>query len=70
MINIVAERFRVCRLKAGLTQQDVASILGIKQVSVLAWEKGKALPRADKLPEIAALYQTTVDYLLGKEETA
>ena len=67
---MVGERFKACRIKAGLTQQNVAMILGIRQVSVLAWEKGKALPRSDKLAEIAALYHTTVDYLLGKEEPA
>ena len=65
--TIIGERFKACRIQAGLTQQEVASILGIRQVSVLGWEKGKALPRADKLSEIAALYHTTVDYLLGKE---
>lgn len=59
--------FLSARSKAGLSQAAVAEKLGISSASVCQWETGKNLPRADKLPEIAALYGCTVDELLADE---
>ena len=59
--------FLSARSRAGLSQAAVAEKLGISSASVCQWETGKNLPRADKLPEIAALYGCTVDDLLAKE---
>lgn len=61
--------FKAYRIKAGLTQKDVAEFFHISQVSVWQWENGN-LPRADKLPAIAELYHCTIDQLLEKEESA
>ena len=57
--------FYQARKKAGLTQAVVAEKLGITAASVCQWETGKNLPRAEKLPEIAALYGCTVNDLLA-----
>lgn len=62
--------FLSARSKAGLSQAAVAEKLGISSASVCQWETGKNLPRADKLPEIAALYGCTVDELLSTEAEA
>lgn len=59
--------FLSARTSAGLSQAAVAEKLGISAASVCQWETGKNLPRADKLPEIAALYGCTVDQLLAEE---
>lgn len=60
--------FYQARKKAGLTQAVVAEKLGITAASVCQWETGKNLPRAEKLPEIAALYGCTVNDLLSDDE--
>ena len=59
--------FLSARTNAGLSQAAVAEKMGISAASVCQWETGKSLPRADKLPEIAALYGCTVDELLADE---
>ena len=56
--------FKIMRLRAGLTQQDVAEKLDVDRSSVAKWETGEAMPRADKLPQIAVLLSCTVDELL------
>lgn len=56
--------FLSARNKAGLSQAVVADKLGIKPASVSQWENGKTMPNADRLLEIAALYECTVEELL------
>lgn len=57
-------RFAELREKAGLTQKQVATELGIDQSAVSFWERGICNPRAALLPKIAKLYGTSVDELL------
>ena len=59
--------FLSARNKAGLSQAAVAEKLGIAPASVSQWETGKTVPKADRLPEIAALYRCTVDELLAPD---
>lgn len=60
---------RMRRLEAKLTQQMVATALGIDQTAVSQWESGDAKPRADKLPMLAKLYNCTIDELFEEETT-
>lgn len=43
---------RELREKSGLTQQDVANLLGISRVSVSGWEVGRHKPNLE--PEVMA----------------
>lgn len=52
-----------CRKAAGLTQAALATILGVSQAAVAAWESGAKLPSAHKLPAIAAALSCTIDDL-------
>nr|DAY12377.1 MAG TPA: helix-turn-helix domain protein [Caudoviricetes sp.] len=52
------------RERAGLTQVQISKVLDIPQSTIASWETGRALPRADKLPQIAKLLKCTVDELL------
>lgn len=60
--------FKIMRLKAGLTQPQVAKALAIPQSTIACWETGRSLPRADKLPALAKLFNCTVDDLLKQTE--
>lgn len=51
------------RVNKGLTQQDVADILGVTRQTVLDWEKDGATPRALVIYALAKLYETEVDYI-------
>jgi transcriptional regulator with XRE-family HTH domain len=59
----IANRIRAARLAAGLSQQQLATILGTHQSAVSGWERGLA-PRAYRLPQIAAALGVTVDALV------
>mgnify|MGYP003290274450 CR=1 FL=1 len=64
-----AVRFAHLREKSGLNQQTVADKLGVTPQSVSCWESGKNTPDISKIPDIAALFEVTADWLLsGKIE--
>lgn len=53
-----------CRREKGLTQAEVAYILGLQSGSIVSrWEKGVSLPETLNALKMAAIYDTTVDYL-------
>ena len=58
--------FEYYRKKSGLSQQEVATKLGLDQTAVSAWEKSKKMPRAERMPSIAALFQCSIDDLYKK----
>ena len=55
------------RKKNRLTQAEVGEKLGLSQQAVAKWENNTTEPRAQDLLALAALYNVTVDYLLGRE---
>lgn len=59
---------RARRIATGLTQMDVAELIGVKQAAVSKWESGETFPRMDKLKELAGLYECTVDELIDEVE--
>lgn len=55
---------RELRKKAGLTQVELAQLLGFKSTSVISmWESGDRTPRTDKLPELARILHCSIDDL-------
>lgn len=59
--------FKIMRERAGLTQLQLSEQLGIPQPTIASWETDRALPRADKLIDIAKLLNCTIEELLKKE---
>lgn len=62
----VAHRLRSARETLGLTQEDVASALGIPRTSVIAMEAGRRNVTALEIRRLARLYQREVGWLLGE----
>lgn len=56
-----------CRKARGLSQREVAKILGMRQSNICDWEAGKYKPTADNLWSLADFYGCSIDYLLGRE---
>ena len=56
------------RKKRGLTQIEMAKMMGEKQSTISMWETGSNIPRASKLPQIAKILGCTVDELFEKQE--
>jgi transcriptional regulator with XRE-family HTH domain len=65
MILKTDERIHMLREQSGMTQQDLASRLGVTRSSVNAWEMGISVPTTDKIADMAQLFKTSSDYILG-----
>lgn len=59
------ENFKNIRKQCGLSQQEVADKLQIKQSSVSDWENDVSRPDYEKLIALAELYDVTLYELLG-----
>lgn len=59
------ENFKNIRKQCGLSQQEVADKLQIKQASVSDWENDVSRPDYEKLIALAELYDVTLYELLG-----
>ncbi len=66
----LADRLAEARKNRGLTQGQVAEKLYITTQSVSAWECGNSVPDTEKLPELAALYGVSTDWLLSGKTPA
>ena len=55
------------RKNLGLSQSELADILGVTQGAVSQWEKRISMPSTDKLPEIAKALKCKVSDLFDSE---
>ena len=55
------------RHKKGITQEELAEVVGVTKASVSKWETKQSLPDIMLLPRLAAYFDVTVDELLGYE---
>lgn len=58
-------KYKEARIKAGLSQKAAAISLGVRPPSMSDWESGKTQPTHAHLVAMAALYNTTTDFLTG-----
>ena len=67
---MVYRRLRDLREDRDLLQKDVAEVLQCSQVCYSHYELGKRDIPTEVLVQLAAFYQTSVDYLLGLTDDA
>lgn len=58
---------KTLRLKAHMTQAELAQKLGLTKSVISAYETGLRLPSYDVLIHIAKIFNVSTDYLLGIE---
>lgn len=58
-------RIAAKRKEKKLTQQQLAGLLGISFQAVSKWENEMSIPDVSLLPALAAILETSIDYLLG-----
>ena len=61
----IGEKIRAKRRKRELTQEELASILGVSKAAVSKWENEESYPDITLLPQIAQLFHITMDELFG-----
>lgn len=57
------------RMRAGLTQAQLADAIGQRQKDISRWERGVYAPRADVLLRISAALGCRIEDLLAQPET-
>lgn len=62
---LVSERLKYARKACGLTQGQVASVLGIDRSAYTYYETGKSNPSIGNLLRLAAIFKTDVAWLIG-----
>lgn len=67
MKETFGQRFLRLRKARGLTQEDIAKKLNISAQAVSKWENDISSPDISLLPELASVFNITIDELLGKE---
>ena len=61
----LAESIRTFRKERGLTQEQLAEVLGVTVGAVYKWEAGLSTPELPLIVEMADFFDTSVDVLLG-----
>ena len=57
---------RECRMKRGLTQEQLGQELGVSTQSISRWENSATYPDIMMLPVIADFFEITIDQLMGR----
>lgn len=55
------------RKEKGLTQDELASYIGVSKAAVSKWEIGQSYPDITLLPQLAAFFNISIDELMGYE---
>ena len=68
MEQTIGKRIMVLRKSRGMTQTQLADLLGISAQAVSKWENDTSCPDITLLPKLAEIFQVTTDSLLGMPE--
>ncbi|MBQ4089858.1 MAG: helix-turn-helix domain-containing protein [Clostridia bacterium] len=66
---LIGSNIRRLRREKDLTQEELAEHLGISFQAISRWERSEGYPDITMLPVLAAYFDTTVDELMGINET-
>ena len=64
----IGERIKIVRKEKGITQRELGDRLGISDVGIAQWEKGKRNPKADTVKRIADALEVPVEFILGESD--
>lgn len=59
----IEKRLKDARVKAGLTQEQVAEKVMVSRQTISNWENGKSLPDIISIMNLSDLYQISLDEL-------
>ena len=64
----IGDNIKSLRKSKNITQENLAEMLGVSCQSVSRWELGTCYPDMELLPELARIFNISVDQLLGVDE--
>lgn len=63
------DRLKKLRTESGLTQQDVARLLGVERSTYVKYERGSSDPPTSTLIRLADYFGVSVDYIIGHDSS-
>lgn len=63
--NKIAANISFYRKQLGITQKDLACILGVKTTTVSTWERASSLPDAETLFELCQIFHIALSDIYG-----
>lgn len=63
-----SQRLYELRRKAGLSQEELANLVGVTRQAVQKWESGASKPDLDNITALAGYFQVSLDYLIAGRE--
>lgn len=67
---MIAEKVKKLREQKGLSQAELARLLGITRSSVNACEMGISVPSTQYIVDLAGVFDISTDYLLGVDSSS
>lgn len=65
---MLSEKIYILRRKRGLSQEQLAEIIGVSRQAISKWEGGLSVPESEKLIAISEYFNVTLDYLLKEDD--
>lgn len=62
---MIADKIKLLRERANLTQSELAKKLNVTRSSVNAWEMGISSPSVMSIIELSNIFKVSTDYILG-----
>lgn len=66
---MIADKIKLLREKAGITQAELARRLGVTRSGMNAWEMGISEPSTKYVTKLATLFKVSTDFLLDMPQT-
>lgn len=66
--SIFSERLASILKQQGITQKELARMIGVTEATMSRYIHGERIPRSEIIANIATALHTTSDYLLGTED--
>lgn len=68
MLKVFCERLKALRTEKGLSQPELANLLGVSNGIISFWENGVNEPTISNLIKLTEVLEVSTDYLLGLED--
>ena len=65
----IGRKIAMLRKEKNLTQMELADMLNISYQAVSNWERGETMPDISKLPELAQIFNHSIDEILGNQQS-
>lgn len=64
------DNLKALRESRKITQTQLGEHIGAKKSAISLWESGKRQPDQETLVRLANFFEVTIDYLLGRDDSA